>query len=131
MQSKRFLGNVVITLCFLLAFVLSIFATSVYAGQAEVVNVKITLLSAGKYRIDTTLKHADTGWDHYANAWLVFDEDGNKIGERVLHHPHVNEQPFTRSLTLTIPANTKNIVIKAQDSVHGINEKGKQVVLPK
>ena len=89
------------------------------AGNADVVDVKITALGNNKYRIDTSVKHADTGWDHYANAWDVLDEKGNKIGSRILHHPHVNEQPFTRSLTLIIPTHIKVITIRAKDSVHG------------
>jgi len=102
----------------------------VYANQAEVIEVKIKSVGVNQYRIDTTIKHADTGWDHYANAWLVFDEMGNKIGERILHHPHVNEQPFTRGLTLSIATGVKTIIIKAQDSVHGLNEKGVQIKVP-
>jgi len=47
-----------------------------------------------------TLTHPDTGWDHYADGWEVQDQDGNRLGLRFLTHPHVNEQPFTRSLTL-------------------------------
>ena len=100
------------------------------AGEAEVVDVTLDDQGGEKYRISVTLKHADTGWDHYANAWLVFDEDGNLLGERVLHHPHVNEQPFTRSLTVSIPAGVKNIIIKAKDSVHGLNDEGFEVTIP-
>ena len=100
------------------------------AGEAEVVDVTLDGQGGEKYRISVTLKHADTGWDHYANAWLVFDEDGNLLGERVLHHPHVNEQPFTRSLTVSIPAGVKNIIIKAKDSVHGLNDEGFEVTIP-
>ena len=47
-----------------------------------------------------TLSHPDTGWDHYADGWEVLDEAGQRIGLRVLAHPHVAEQPFTRSLML-------------------------------
>ena len=43
--------------------------------------------------------HPDTGWDDYADGWRVLDMDGNELGMRVLHHPHVDEQPFTRSLS--------------------------------
>jgi hypothetical protein len=47
-------------------------------------------------------------------------EDGKVLGERTLYHPHVNEQPFTRTLSgLNIPAATKRIYIEAHDKVHG------------
>ena len=39
---------------------------------------------------------------------------------RTLLHPHVDEQPFTRSLTgITIPEGTDEVVVRAHDSVHG------------
>lgn len=71
------------------------------------------------YRVSVTVKHADEGWDHYADKWDVLDEAGNILGTRVLMHPHVDEQPFTRSLTLSIPMNVKNVTIRAHDKVHG------------
>lgn len=46
------------------------------------------------------LAHPDTGWDHYADGWRIEAEDGTVIGTRELLHPHVEEQPFTRSLTV-------------------------------
>lgn len=106
-------------------------ALPTYANQAQVVEAKINAVGSNQYRIDVTLRHADTGWDHYANAWLVYDEKGNLLGERILHHPHVNEQPFTRSLTLTIPARVKIITIRAKDSVHGLNEQAFELAMPK
>jgi len=114
--------------------VLALFISTVFtanAGEAQVVKVEIRALGGDEYRIDTTLEHADTGWDHYADAWLVFDEQGKLLGERVLYHPHVNEQPFTRSLTVKIPASVKTIIIKAKDSVHGLSEVGKEIEVPK
>lgn len=105
-------------------------SSGVLAGDANVLAVKVDPLGERQYRIAVTLSHKDTGWDHYANAWLIFDEDGKEIGERVLHHPHVNEQPFTRSLTLTIPEPVRLITIKGQDSVHGTDGKMMVVELP-
>ena len=117
------LFTLVLSLCLLVSL-------PAHAGQVTVVDVKITALSGDQYRIDTTLSHQDTGWDHYANAWLVYDEADRLLGERVLHHPHVNEQPFTRSLTLSIPEGVKKVIIRGQDSVHGINPQGMTVAVP-
>lgn len=102
----------------------------VAAGSADVIKGKITLLKNNNYRIDATVKHADTGWDHYANEWRVLDEKGAVLGIRTLHHPHVNEQPFTRSLTLSIPNNVKIIRIQAKDSVHGYGGKSISLQIP-
>lgn len=88
------------------------------ADEADVVDVKISKTGKDKFRIDASVKHADTGWDHYSNKFEVLDGEGNVLGTRVLHHPHVNEQPFTRSLTLQIPQAIKEVVVRAGDSVH-------------
>lgn len=74
-------------------------------------------------RFEVTLEHADTGWDHYADQWRVLDGSGNVLGVRTLAHPHVDEQPFTRSLgDVHIPEGVAGVIIDARDSVHGISE---------
>jgi hypothetical protein len=50
--------------------------------------------------VHVTLSHPDSGWEHFADGWEVLDETGDRLGLRVLAHPHEAEQPFTRSLTL-------------------------------
>jgi hypothetical protein len=35
---------------------------SVYAGEADVIEVNIVNLADGAYRFDVTLSHADEGW---------------------------------------------------------------------
>lgn len=75
--------------------------------------------SPGIWRISATVRHGDEGWDHYANNFEVLSSDGKILGVRTLAHPHVNEQPFTRSLgNVAIPAGTEFVVIRARDSVH-------------
>ncbi|PUB10849.1 hypothetical protein [Yoonia sediminilitoris] len=71
-------------------------------------------------RISVTLSHPDTGWDHYADGWEVLDAEGQSLGVRVLAHPHVNEQPFTRSLGgVAIPQGAEVIFIRARDNIDG------------
>ena len=102
-----------------------------FANDATIVAVKIqTTGGDNSFRVDVTLEHGDEGWDHYANRWDVLDENGEVLGSRTLHHPHVNEQPFTRSLRLTIPETVKTITIVASDSVHGDNSETKSVPVP-
>ena len=115
----------------LAALTLCCLATScVYAGEADVVDGKITSLGDGRYRVDATVAHGDTGWDHYANRWDVLAADGTVLGVRELLHPHENEQPFTRSLTLSIPAGTQFIILRASDSVHGEGGETLQLAVP-
>ena len=72
------------------------------------------------WRIEVTLQHPDTGWDHYADGWDVQDAHGQKIGFRELMHPHVDEQPFTRSLVNVMPPDgTREVFIRARCSVAG------------
>jgi hypothetical protein len=89
-----------------------------FAGATSIVDVKVEC--NGSCTFSVTLQHADEGWDHYANQWEVMTLDGVLLGSRVLYHPHVNEQPFTRSLSgVKIPAGTTAVKIRAKDSVHG------------
>jgi hypothetical protein len=71
-------------------------------------------------RISVTLSHPDTGWDHYADGWEVVDVAGNSLGMRELLHPHVTEQPFTRSLSgVQVPLGTSVIYVRARCNVDG------------
>jgi hypothetical protein len=64
--------------------IFSLFMNYVQAGEADVVNGKISPKGGGVYRIDVTVKHDDAGWEHYANRWDVLDMDGKVLGSRVL-----------------------------------------------
>jgi hypothetical protein len=105
---------------------------AVQAGEVDVVGVKATKTGKNTYTFDVTLKHADTGWKHYANKWEVVSPDGKVLGTRVLYHPHVDEQPFTRSLSgVQIPTSIKEVEVRAYDSQHGAGGKTFKVMLPK
>ena len=72
-------------------------------------------------RFRVSVRHADEGWDHYANRWEVLTPDGEVLATRVLRHPHVGEQPFTRDLAgVRVPPDLEEVVIRAGDSVHGL-----------
>ena len=100
------------------------------AGEVEVVAVDAQQQSDGKWRFSVTLLHEDEGWDHYANRWDVVGPDGTVYGERVLAHPHENEQPFTRSLSgVGIPEEVTSVIVRGNDSVHGLGGKEMTVEL--
>lgn len=105
--------------------------SAVLAGEADVVGVKMQKAGDGTYSFDVTVRHADTGWKHFANKWEVFAPDGKTVlGTRTLHHPHEDEQPFTRSQSgIRIPAGTKFVIIRAHDSLHGYGGVEKRVDL--
>ena len=89
------------------------------AGEADVVAAEARQTSPGIWRFSVTVRHDDTGWDHYADRWDVVGPDGEVLGERVLLHPHETEQPFTRSLDgVAIPEDVTSVTIRAHDNVH-------------
>jgi hypothetical protein len=90
-----------------------------FAGEADVVGVRMTQRGE-TYNFAVTVRHADAGWDHYADKWDVLTPGGEVISTRVLAHPHDNEQPFTRSLGgVRIPAGMAKVRVRAHDKVHG------------
>lgn len=92
----------------------------VSANEVRIVSAQFNRINNDQWTISVTLKHQDSGWDHYADSWRVVDHIGSVLGTRVLHHPHINEQPFTRSLTnIAIPPATQRLYIEARDNVHG------------
>ncbi len=97
------------------------------AGEADILDASAER-AGDQWLISATVQHADTGWDHYANGFEVVGPDGTVLGTRVLYHPHVEEQPFTRSHTLFIPAGITEVTIRALDSVHGGG--GAEVTIP-
>ncbi len=104
----------------IMLFVLTLAPGNAVAGEADVLDVKVLKKAAGTYDFEVTVRHADTGWDHYADKWDVVAPDGAVLGTRVLLHPHEDEQPFTRSLTgLRIPAGVDRVTVCAHDKVHG------------
>ena len=119
-----------LTLVGVLAFLCGPFSFA-FAGEADVIAVQQEAGSDRVYRFSVTVQHADTGWDHYADKWEVLDEQGVVLATRVLHHPHVDEQPFTRSLSgVRIPAHVRTVTIRAHDSVHAYGGKEIAIDLP-
>jgi hypothetical protein len=95
-------------------------ASGLRAGEADVLSAEVSCDANRVCRFSVTVRHADAGWDHYADGWQVLSEDGEVLATRVLRHPHVEEQPFTRQLRVAkIPAEVQRVRIRAHDLVHG------------
>jgi hypothetical protein len=104
---------------------------SAVAGEADVVDARVTRQSDGTYSFEVSVRHDDTGWDHYADAWQVVGPDGTVLATRVLLHPHETEQPFTRSLVgAAIPEGIRAVTLRAHDKVHGYGGITVEVELP-
>ena len=103
-----------------------------YAGEADVITVEVMKLEDSTYTFDVTVSHNDEGWNHYVNKWDVVGSDGTVYGTRTLYHPHVDEQPFTRSLSgVKIPKGVGRVTVRAHDSVHEYGGKVVTIVLPR
>ncbi len=99
---------------------LAMAAAGARAGEVEIRHARLEASGPDAYRVSVTLRHGDTGWDHYADEWRLVTPEGEVLGRRVLHHPHVEEQPFTRSLgRVTLPPDASVIFVEAHDKVHG------------
>lgn len=114
------------------AIALSFFAPlSAVASEADVLSVQLKETAPGVFTITAEVEHPDEGWDHFANAWDVVTPTGDVIATRELAHPHMNEQPFIRSLPgVKIPAGVSEVTVRAQDSVHGLGGKTVTVIVP-
>jgi hypothetical protein len=125
-----------------LLIILSLFASSVSASKfdvdtystssdfAQVKDVLATKEGSGSWCFGTSVRHNDEGWEHYADGWEVIDLEGNQLGYRKLHHPHVNEQPFTRSqCNIRVPAEMTKVIVRAKCNKHGFGGKAMVVDL--
>ena len=108
-------------------------------GDADVLSVRAISNGSQGWTFHVTVSHPDTGWEDYCDGWDVVDADGKVIKNRasdpftrLLLHPHVNEQPFTRSQgRLQIPAASTTVLVRAHDIVDGYGGKEIRVDLTK
>jgi hypothetical protein len=104
-------------------------------ANADVLFVQATETSPGLWTFSVEVAHPDTGWEDYADGWDVLLPDGSVIKPnpdspftRLLVHPHVDEQPFTRSQSnIPIPAEVTTVTVRAHDLLDGFG--GQEVVL--
>jgi hypothetical protein len=90
---------------------------------------------AGAWTFHVTVQHPDTGWEDYADGWDVLIPDGTVLKPdssspftRLLLHPHVGEQPFTRSQSgIVIPSGVTQVRVRAHDLVDGYG--GREVLV--
>ena len=85
--------------------------------EANVVGVAVAR-DGDAYDFEVTLHHDDDGEDGYANWWQVERLDGGRLGRRELLHAHTR-QPFTRAVTVAVPADVGCVVVRGHDETHG------------
>ena len=117
------------TLSFLAAFTLATIIPTGTAsaqnseGELNLAEANVTSVSysksggGGVLKFDVTLYHDDEGEEGYANWWQVESMDGEQLGRRELLHAHGTRE-FTRSETITVPEETRYVVVRGHDEVH-------------
>ena len=105
------------------------------AADADVVFVKAEEEDDGTWTFYVTVQHEDVGWDDYADGWDVVLPGGTVVKPdsasdftRTLLHPHVDEQPFTRSQRgIRMPPGVMEVRVRAHDIVDGFG--GREVAV--
>ena len=99
----------------ILFILLTLASFSIYADPPVIINAKAQLKTNQLFDIAVTIRHPDTGWDHYVKEWVIIADGDKQLAKRTLHHPHVNEQPFTRySRDVLIPKDVTRVTIHAR-----------------
>ena len=96
-------------------------------ADADVTFVRAVQAVDGSWTFHVTVSHPDTGWEDYADGWDVMTLGGEVLNPdassgftRLLLHPHVDEQPFTRSQNnIVIPDGITQVIVRAHDLVDG------------
>jgi hypothetical protein len=104
-------------------------------ANADVIYVRAVQTGENTWTFHVTVEHPDSGWEDYADGWDILTPDGEIVKPnpddpftRLLLHPHVDEQPFTRSQGgIVIPPNAAQVTVRAHDLVDGYG--GRQVIV--
>ncbi len=104
-------------------------------GNADVLHVRAVQEDENIWTFHVTVRHPDQGWEDYADGWNVVTPRGEVLKSdpedpftRLLLHPHVDEQPFTRSQSgIEVPPGVTKLTVKAHDMVDGYG--GQEVVV--
>ena len=114
-----------------LAALLILLTGTAMATPASVLDVVAVANDDGTYGFNVTVAHQDEGWTHYANKWEILTPDGKVIAVRVLYHPHVDAQPFMRTLArVEVPIGVTRVTVRAYDTVTGPGERTFSIDLP-
>jgi len=106
-------------------------------GNADVTSVFAREEQDGTWTFHVSVEHPDVNWEDFADGWDVVTPDGVTIQPDPFHqytkhirHPHVKEQPFTRTQKeIQIPEGVTTVVVRAHDKKDGWGGKEVEVDL--
>lgn len=100
-------------------------------ADAPVIAAADAQLDGGRWTVTVTLKHRDSGWDHFATGLAVLAPDGSRIGSLDLTRPNVGKSRFTARITgLKVPPGTEFVLIRSRCSLVGWAAEPVRVDLP-
>jgi len=101
------------------------------AGEADVIDAKVSRVGARTYDFDVTVKSVDQGAEYWADAIEVLGPDGKILGRREFLHSHEGEQPFTRDVYgVRVPPGVEAVIIRAHHKVKGYDGHTLMLKLP-
>lgn len=109
--------------------------TSVSAGPtgqlcASVVGAQATN-DGDTWTFALTVRSDDISATEFGDSWELRTLDGDVLATRVLAHEHINEQPFTRSMSgIVIPEGITTVLGVAHHSVGGYCGETLEIQLP-
>ncbi len=107
-------------------------AAGAWAGEADVIDVRVRRSAPGTFDFDVTVRSVDRGAEYWADAFEVLTPDGKLLGRRVLLHSHEGEQPFTRDLYgVAIAEGVTEVLVRARHRVKGYDGATMTVRLPR
>jgi hypothetical protein len=97
----------------------------------DIVAVTVQPRAGGTLDFDVTVSSPYETAQQYADAFRVLSTDGTVLGERILLHDHITEQPFTRELHgVRIPPGVAAVTVQGRDTLNGYGGKTRLVVIP-
>jgi hypothetical protein len=101
--------------------------SSIRIPNADVLYVSARQDIDQTWTFSVTVYHPDLGWDDYADGWDIILPNGNVVKPdpeasftRTLLHPHIDEQPVTRSQSeIVLPPDVQWVLVRSHDLVDG------------
>jgi len=110
-------------------------ANSAGAPDADITNVFAREDKDGSWTFHVSVAHPDIGFEDFADGWDLVTPSGDVIKvdrdqrfTKIVRHPHVKEQPFTRTQKgIRIPEGVRSVTVRAHDRLAGFG--GEEVVV--
>ena len=102
-----------------ITLLLLLISSLVKAAEVEVKCEKVEHRGGDLFTFYISVDHNDENWEHYVDRFELLNEKGKIFAVRVLRHPHVNQRPFTRSVTTMLKEPLNKFSARGHDLVHG------------